>query len=132
MSFKEQETMGYYLSHLSGLSIRQGARKSCFFNKLCHKMQKRLQTISLLALLWLHYPSVKDTFSECLCLPISPHMPYQNTAASTVTKAMLRCNELMNRIWEYRSSHSPLSSTAIYTNTSVDIFGPIKAVILIM
>lgn len=70
------------------------------------------------------------SLSVCTC-PFSTPMPYQNTTTSTVTKAMLNCNELMNRIWEHRGSHSSLSSIASCTNTGVDIFSPIKPVILI-
>lgn len=97
--------MSYYLSHLSGLAIRQKARKSCCFNKLCHKMQKKLETLSFLTLLWLLLLSVKETFSACLGLSICTHRLYENTAPSIVTKDSLSYNELMNRLWEHRSSH---------------------------
>lgn len=93
---------------------------------------KRGWKLSFLILLWLHLLSLKETFSECLGLPIFTHRLYENTAPSIVTNASLCYNELMNRIWEHRSSHWSLLSTVTYTNTSVDIFSLIKPVILIM
>lgn len=57
---------------------------------------------------------------------------YENIAPSIVTNTSLSDNELMNRIWEHRSSHWSLLSTVTYTNTSVDIFSLIKPVISIM
>lgn len=131
MLFKEQETMSYYLSHLFPylsnreqenlfsltnyvINCRRGCKHSPFSS--CYGcISWVLRTLSL---------------SVCTC-PFSTPMPYQNTTTSTGTKAMLSCNELMNTIWEHRSSHSSLSSIAICTNTSVDIFSRIKTVILI-